>query len=101
VLTIGVVANCFQISQDSIEIPTSYADSGLYRFAHVFQPQDSIEKIFQSVLPVVLDCVNGVNGAIVVGLLQRFLKVFVDHASCMCVSYPGVWTSWHREDTND
>ena len=45
---------------------TSYADSTLYPFTKVFRAPHLCDDVFQPLLPVVLDCINGVNGAIVV-----------------------------------
>ena len=64
-------------SQDSVEIPTSYADSGLYRFSRVFSSNYAIEDVYHAALPVVVDCIHGVNGAI---LVRAFLFAAAPHA---------------------
>lgn len=55
--------------QTQIEVPTSYADSGVYTFSRVFRASQSIEDVFHSTLPIVMDCALGVNGAILVRFL--------------------------------
>lgn len=53
-------------AQNSVVMRTSYADNRVFPFTKVFKPPHNGEDTFQPLLPVVLDCINGVNGAIVV-----------------------------------
>lgn len=48
---------------------TSYADNAMFPFSRVFRPPHQCGDVFQPLLPVVLDCINGINGAIVVSAL--------------------------------
>ena len=53
--------------QTEVVVRTSYADRSTYSFSRVFPPPSPpLDDIFKSVLPVVLDCVNGINGAVLV-----------------------------------
>jgi hypothetical protein len=52
--------------QTEVVVRTSYADSSRYTFSKVFPPTFRIDDVFAGLLPIVLDCVNGVNGAILV-----------------------------------
>ena len=61
--------------QTQIEVPTSYADSGVYTFSRVFRASQSIEDVFHSTLPIVMDCALGVNGAILVRSLVLCWRV--------------------------
>lgn len=52
--------------QTTVEIPTSYADSGLYRFSQVFPSTYTNEEVYSAVAPLVAACAEGVNGTILV-----------------------------------
>ena len=52
--------------QSTVEIATSYADSGVYQFSHVFDESYNTGDVFNRVTPVVWDAFQGVNGAILV-----------------------------------
>jgi hypothetical protein len=52
--------------QTEVVVRTSYADQTTFSFSRVFTPHSHMDDVFQAVLPVVLDCVEGINGAVLV-----------------------------------
>ncbi len=54
------------IPQDTVEIATSYADSGVYQFNQVFEDGFTYNDVFERLTPVLNDAFFGINGAIMV-----------------------------------
>lgn len=52
--------------QTEVEVPTSYADSGVYSFTRVFPAHTPTSDVYHAVLPIVIDCASGVSGAVLV-----------------------------------
>lgn len=68
--TCGTVAYLYPFlqppKQTAVEVPTSYADSGVYKFSRVFPANSPLNDVFVATLPIIMDCMHGVNGAILV-----------------------------------
>ncbi len=52
--------------QTTVEIATSYADSGVYQFNQVFDEGYTHQDVFERLTPVINDAFLGINGAIMV-----------------------------------
>jgi hypothetical protein len=54
------------LAQATVEVETSYADSGVYKFDRVFDSAFSLEDVYLSVSEVVAAAFNGTTGTIMV-----------------------------------
>ncbi len=54
------------VVQSEVVVRTSYADQTTFSFSRVFTPHSHMDDVFMAVLPVVRDCVKGINGAVLV-----------------------------------